>query len=177
MDQLEATVQACLSKTDGGAAAQHANLRDALSNWLDEADPTSRRDLFASLAEALQRACPKGSAARCFDPPAITSAFARSLLEQAQQAVAREAARAGHANSYDTLSNWIEREADSAVLDCLGQALGRSPADLRTALGRLRHRFLQRVEAGIANWCDSPAARQRLRRRLRDALLPSENSA
>jgi len=177
MDQLESTVKACLRKADAVDAAQQAKLQDALSRWLDEADPSSRHDLFATLAEALQRTYPRLSAARHFDTSAVASAFARSLLEHGQQVVAREAARAGHANTYDTLSIWIENEADSAVLESLGQVLCRSPADLRTALGRLRHRLLQRVNASLAIWSDSPTARQNLRRRLRDALLSSETSA
>lgn len=174
MDQLEATLQACLRQADAGGDAR-SSLHDALPKWLDEADPAARCDLLVSLSDALQRACPESAA--CFSEPALASAFARSLLKQAQQEVATEAARAGHANSYDTLSNWIEQKADSAILHSLGQAMGRSPADLRTALGRLRSRFLQRVESGLGDWCSSPGTRQTLRRRLRDALLTSETSA
>lgn len=174
MDQLEATLQACLSLDAHADAALRSSLRNVMIHWLDEVDPRSRGDLLGSLAETLQRASLQ--LATRFSEPALCIAFARSLLQRAQQAVAREAARAGHADSYNTLSNWIEQEADSAVLQSLGQAMGRSTEDLRTALGRLRHRFLQRVDAGIADWCDSSLARQTLRRRLRDALLTSETS-
>ncbi len=155
--------------------AQRCVLHKAVSIWMDEADPAARPDVFGSLGEALQRACPERAA--YVSEAALTAAFARRLLRHAQQAVAAEAARAGHADSYDILAAWLEQEADGAVLESLGRALGRSPVDLRTALGRLRQRFLQRVEAGLADWCISPAARQTLRRRLRDAVLSSETSA
>lgn len=165
LEMLERLLARWLAVPDGAPASRAAAMREALARWLDRADPVLRPDLFASLAGALD-----ASDGRSADPGRVAACFASALLDQAKSEVAQEAQRAGHGEVHAALAPWIERAADCVPWDALPGQMGRSPAALRTALERLRRRFRQRVEAGLALWADTPEARTTLRRRLRSAL-------
>ena len=106
----------------------------------------------------------------------VGAAFARALLRQAETEVEREADRAGRADILRALRPWLDRPLPVAEAASLAESLGLGEPALRKALDRLRRRWRQRVDAGLALWSAEPAARGDLRRRLHAFLVAPETS-
>ena len=146
------------------AALDRALARDAPAS----AGPDALADLAALLQAALHHAGILGTAE-------AAPALAHALMTQATEDVAREAQRAGHAQTYGALQPWLQRPLPPAEASDLGLRLGRSADDLQRALIRLRRRFRQRIEAGLALCSADAAQRTRLRRQLHAALSSGES--
>jgi len=106
----------------------------------------------------------------------VTAAFARSLVALAATEVEREARRAGHDDIFQALRPFLEQQLanDDTARLCVKTGLG--TAALNKALARLRLRFRQRIDSGLALW-SSPSTRADLRRRLHAALIYKETTA
>jgi hypothetical protein len=170
---LQHTLRHCLESAQANSSSQLIELERAASVWLEAQDPGLRTEPLASLARALQDAAPATLHAALALPCLIRS-FGHSLLRQAQQDVANEAQRAGHGASFEALAGFVQQPDDAEAFTHLSLRLERSPGDLQTALKRLRHRFLQRVDAGLALWSNSAEGRRALRRQLHAILTHAE---
>jgi hypothetical protein len=173
------------------AADRTALLRATLATWLGRAEgraPDPSRvealldgwpDALPEVTEPLPARLYAHAAARNAGvdpgPGALACALAQALADRATADVAREAARAGHAEAFAALRPWLHRalpEADAvAIAARLG---GLPPAALATALRRLRGRYRQRIEAGLALCSASSHGRAELRRQLHAALVDLE---
>jgi len=100
---------------------------------------------------------------------ALTSALAQSLVEAALSEVRSEAQRAGHEESFVRLQPWLQVALPEADAENLAASTRQGTAGLQRALERLRRRFRQRIESGLALWSAEGEQRQRLRRALHAA--------
>jgi len=170
LEQLAATLRLATDAT----TAQLAELQRVSEDWLDAQQPNLPDDALASVAARLQQAAPTELQA-ALSLQALTEAFGRSLLQRAHEEVALEAHVAGHGASFESLSSWVQVRENETDLGQLSLRLGRSPSDLQTALRRLRHRLLQRIDAGLVLWSNSPESQRALRRQLHAVLTQAES--
>jgi hypothetical protein len=172
---LEASVMRCLH--DAGwpqatASTQAHSLLPALNQWLGENYPDRWFDLLPSLADRLCKQLPQPCP---LTSNAFRNAFARSMVTQAVDDVAKEARRAGHASVFAGLRPYLHSEPTSAHLAGLATTLQLSEASLEIALSRLRNRLHERIEAALASWASSKEMRNTLRRQLRESLIGTES--
>lgn len=160
--------------TDGSAAARVTAMLALMERWRGVRADSPRHGLEQLLDHLRTDADARRwlpASAREFAP-----AFAGALIDRAIADVEREAFRAGHGRMFAALRPDLERGAGPP-----GLASGTIPPDLPAAalpaaLRRLRHRFRQRIDAGLALWSASPAQQGALRRELLAALSKGEPS-
>jgi hypothetical protein len=105
---------------------------------------------------------------------ALAAALARSVLMQATAEVEAEAARAGHLDAFHALLPWLGRELPADAAMRLAAERGVGAVALDRALVRLRRRWRQRIDAGLALCSDEGARRDELRARLHATLVHGE---
>ena len=147
------------------AAALEPALDRALQAKARDASDQGLPALIATMQSVLRDA---GSAQRVADA-ALASALAQSLVEAALSEVRNEAQRAGHEDSFVRLQPWLQLPMPEADADRIATATRQGTAGLQRALERLRRRFRQRIESGLALWSTEGEPRQRLRRALHAA--------
>jgi hypothetical protein len=166
IDHLRATLAHCGLVAPGGSPGGVAV--PVLLDRMEAAQASAPGDPLTALVHAL------ADAEVIVDTTQLAAAFATAIVDQARRDVATEAHRAGHANAFERLGEWIDSTPGPAALADLGAELETSPRGLQTALARLQHRFRQRVDAGLALWSDTAAERRALRQRLHSALIAPE---
>jgi len=124
--------------------------------------------LPALLARMKSILCEAGST-KAIPDAELASALAQSLVEAALSEVRNEAQRAGHEESFVRLQPWLQVALPEAVAENIAAATRQGTAGLQRALERLRRRFRQRIESGLALWSAEGEQRQRLRRALHAA--------
>lgn len=154
---------------------QALRLERALDDALDAWPPASPAEasLLTTLVSMMRKALASAGVGDA-TPSELGAALARALMAQANDDIAREAMRAGHAEAFAALQPWLEREIDPATTEALGRQLAREPGDLDLALARLRRRYRQRIESGLALWSADAGQRNQLRRQLHAALALEE---
>lgn len=170
-----AVLEDWLSRNDA-CSADGAPGREALSaairQWLEKQRGRDIDDPATALAEIIAHTSSTTLASLM---RSVETAFARQLVAQADREVRLEASRAGHHAAHAVLRSYLDREPGVVELPSLARELGLHEAGIAIALKRLRSRFRQRVEAGLALWSKSSAARLALRRRLHSSLSQSES--
>jgi len=99
----------------------------------------------------------------------LANALAQTLVEAALSEVRSEAQRAGHEESFVRLQPWLQVAMPETDAENLAVATRQGTAGLQRALERLRRRFRQRIDSGLALWSAEGEQRQRLRRALHAA--------
>lgn len=150
-----------------GAPAGNRVLGTTVTRWLHTAGDVPLFELFPVLVAELQRQLPsaRGRAAADFD-----KAFAGQLLKEACAEVTREAGRAGRAEVFVCLKPYLYVDPVGTEWAQLADPLQLSPEAIELALGSLRRRLRERVEAALYLWANTPDSRDTLRRQLRAAL-------
>lgn len=150
-----------------GSPAGDRLLGTTVTRWLHTAGDGPLFAQFPGLVAELQLALPsaRGRTAADFD-----KAFAGLLLQQACAEVAREAGRSGRAEAFVCLKPYLLGNPDANEQAQLAEALQLSPQAVDLALGSLRRRLRERIEAALNLWANSPDSRDTLRRHLRAAL-------
>jgi hypothetical protein len=163
---LRATVAVWLARAEG--RPPDANRIDALLRDVADNGHSVLEQLRTWLATQPGIPAPTGSA--------LARALAQALAERAARDVEREAARAGHAEAFIALRPWLHHELPALERAALAVRLDLPPRALDTALRRLRGRYRQRIEAGLALCSPSAQGRADLRRQLHAALVDLEAS-
>ncbi len=96
--------------------------------------------------------------------------FAIEVLHRAQERVRAEALEAGHQTMYGQLERFLTDEPTSVDYTELAQSLHTSPMVLRIAIGRLRERFRELVDAELAETITDQTELASERRALRELL-------
>lgn len=161
----------------GATGAQRDTARrglgPALAAWAADAGGRSPDCLEAFAAFVASR--PELSAWRTPDAGTpLAAAVARAVLAQATADVAREASRAGHADVFRALAPWVGKPLPADHARRLAGELGLPVVALERALTRLRRRWRQRIDAGLALCSPAGARRDALRARLHAALVDGE---
>lgn len=144
---------------------------ETLRDWLRTTPAEHRIERLPELADALCRQLAPRSAP---DAGAFMSAFAHTMMDTAVAEVEREAARAGHAEWFAALRPFLHAEPTQAQRADMTSRLDGDEAALALALPRLRRRLHERIDAALRLWAPDRAARDLLRRRLRDSLIATE---
>ncbi len=82
--------------------------------------------------------------------------WARTLVARALEALAKELARAGKAEQFETLKPWLLGQVDSLSQADAAQRLGLAEGAVKVAIHRLRRRFRELVKAEIADTVPDP---------------------
>ena len=96
--------------------------------------------------------------------------WALTVLSRALAALRIECAVQGRAAFFDQVKPWLTGDATHGDQAALAAACGMSPAALKMAVHRLKHRFRQCVKAEVAGTLDDPAMVEAEMRRLFAAL-------
>jgi hypothetical protein len=170
---LEAALQVGAPAAPADAIRRSSALETALQAWLAAAP--GEQELLAGLTALMRSALSASGATPAPDPPALAVALARALVAQADAEVSREARRAGHGGTLDALRPWLQTPLPDAAGRELARRLGLPPEHLQRALARLRRRFRQRIDSGLALWSADAGQRNLLRRQLHAALSSGES--
>jgi hypothetical protein len=144
-------------------------LEPALDRALNAKRPDTSDQALPALVATMQAVLDEAGGAQRVADAALASALAQSLVEAALAEVRHEAQRAGHEDSFVRLQPWLQLPMPEADADRLAVATRQGSAGLQRALERLRRRFRQRIESGLALWSAEGEPRQRLRRALHAA--------
>lgn len=147
-------------------------LAPAAIRWLDASANADPARTLPALGDHLATMAPAPTA----NPADFLAAFAHALITQAIDEVAREAQRAGHADTFAALRPGLHAEPAPLQLAAIGARLGLSASALAIARTRLQRRVRQRLDAGLRLWASSPESRQTLRRQLHASLVGQEVS-
>jgi hypothetical protein len=167
---IEAWLRGC-GATHAECAAALDGIEPALLAWLERPAPDDFLDALAAFA------ADRAELARWQAPDqraGLAAALARSVLAQATAEVEAEAARAGHLDAFRMLAPWLVRPLPGDAAHRLAVERGMGAVALDRALIRLRRRWRQRIEAGLALCSDAGARRDELRARLHAALVHGE---
>lgn len=178
LQMLAAALLRCLparGPADDARAELARSLEQSLRAWHGGGDGGD--DALDRVVTIMRKAAAESGMAKALTRPEATAAFARTLVAQAREDIAREARRAGHQTSFDALQPWLEAPLPTDIASALARQLEHEPAHLQLALSRLRRRFRQRIEAGLALWSVTDEQRKRLRRQLHAALSPGESQS
>ena len=121
--------------------------------------------LLARMKSILQQA----GSGKAIPDAELASALAQSLVDAALSEVRSEAQRAGHEDSFVRLQPWLQVALPEADAEHLAAATRQGTAGLQRSLERLRRRFRQRIDSGLALWSAEGEQRQSLRRALHAA--------
>jgi hypothetical protein len=126
-------------------------------------------EILPSLIARMKTILRDAGSTQAIPDAALATALAQSLVEAALSEVRNEAQRAGHEESFVRLQPWLQAALPEADAETIATATRQGTAGLQRALERLRRRFRQRIEAGLALWSAEGEQRQRLRRALHAA--------
>jgi len=145
-------------------------LEAALERATQESVAASDQDEVLPALVARMQAILRGAGLADSVPDVVLAwAFARSLVENALAEVRAEAQRAGHEESFLRLQPWLQAALPEADADRIATDTRQGTVGLQRAVERLRRRFRQRIESGLALWSAEGEQRQRLRRALHAA--------
>jgi hypothetical protein len=126
-------------------------------------------EILPSLLATMKSILQEAGSSQAISDVELASALAQSLVEAALSEVRSEAQRAGHEESFVRLQPWLQVALPEVDAENLAAATRQGTAGLQRALERLRRRFRQRIDSGLALWSAEGEQRQRLRRALHAA--------
>ena len=160
------------------SAIDTALLEQALERTPSPAAPTADAgaEVMPLLLALMRAALHEAGMREGLSDARLAGALAQSLVESALSEVRMEAQRAGHEASFHRLQPWLQLEIPQAEAERFAADTRQGSAGLQRALERLRRRFRQRIEAGLALWSAEGEQRRRLRRALHAAAATGESA-